>query len=192
LNGIVYKTHPETWETQIVVAFTGASGANPGKALVGRLCKTGDRWLWGTTREGGSSEMGSLFRLDELTGACREMLTFTGTDGAFPGAQPLGELYADATGNLWGGDQVGWQLRWRCGFQVPDIDRNLHGHRPFQRHQRPTSQQQRAFCQPRTANCHSPCSIFIRPSSMLLASAATLATSIHRHLPSWLDRQPLF
>ncbi|MBV6499874.1 MAG: hypothetical protein CJBNEKGG_02338 [Prosthecobacter sp.] len=102
LNGVIFKTRPETWETQIVVAFTGASGANPGKAPSGRLCKTGDRWLWGTTREGGSSELGSLFRLDELTGACREMLTFTGTDGAFPGAQPLGELYADATGNLWG------------------------------------------------------------------------------------------
>ena len=102
VNGIVYKTRPETWETQIVVAFTGASGANPGKAPGGCLCKTGDRWLWGTTREGGASELGSLFRLDELTGACREMLTFTGTGGAFPGAEPLGELYADASGNLWG------------------------------------------------------------------------------------------
>ncbi len=107
LNGTVFKTQPGTWDTQIVVAFSGASGPLPGKAPYGGLTRVGDRWLWGTTREGGAGALGSLYRVDALTGACREMLTFTGTEGAAPGAAPEGRLYADATGNLWGTTTAG-------------------------------------------------------------------------------------
>ena len=58
-KGTVYRFDPVTLKHTMLHSFTGADGANP----VAALLPGGDGWLYGTTRAGGRSGAGVLFRL---------------------------------------------------------------------------------------------------------------------------------
>jgi uncharacterized repeat protein (TIGR03803 family) len=77
----------------------GADGATPSAALV--LDAAGN--LYGTTLEGGASNLGTVFKVD-TTGKETVLYTFTGGDDA---ARPAGPLIFDRAGNLYGTTVLG-------------------------------------------------------------------------------------
>lgn len=81
--GTVYKLDPKSGATTTIYSFAGGSdGASPSAALisVGGI-------LYGTTREGGSSNAGTVFKVDPKTRVETIVYAFTGgTDGSYPAA----------------------------------------------------------------------------------------------------------
>ncbi len=100
--GTIYKVSSDGQQWQVVVSFTGVSGACPGAMPYGSLCPDGLGWLWGTASEGGANGDGVVFRVHETTGAYEMKAAFTGTSGALPGSAPFAGLAADGEGLLWG------------------------------------------------------------------------------------------
>jgi uncharacterized repeat protein (TIGR03803 family) len=78
----------------VLHSFTGgADGADPAAGLI--LDKKGN--LYGTTSGGGTSNQGTVFKLD-TTGTETVLHRFTGSDGGGPEAS----LVLDKAGNLYG------------------------------------------------------------------------------------------
>jgi len=103
-NGTVFELSGINHQTlTTLVAFTGANGSDPFDGLV---ADAGGN-LYGTTMTGGTAGYGTAFK---LSGATHQTLTtlqmFTGPNGQ----SPLGRMYADAAGNLFGtaGGGGGW------------------------------------------------------------------------------------
>ncbi len=92
--GVVFRLDPAGTET-VLYGFTGgADGKYPQSSLI--RDKKGN--LYGTTQVGGSSDAGTVFKLDP-TGKETVLYTFTG--GA-DGARPFAPLVRDAAGDFYG------------------------------------------------------------------------------------------
>jgi uncharacterized repeat protein (TIGR03803 family) len=81
--------------------FSGPDGDEPRGELL--IDAAGN--IFGTTREGGAGDLGTVFKLDPKTGALTTLWSFDGSNGYWP----MSGLIADAAGNLYGtttGDQV--------------------------------------------------------------------------------------
>jgi len=79
---------------KVIHAFHGSDGAFPASELAG-----GKGIFFGTTSNGGPNDAGTVFAVVAKTGKVRTLYTFKGgTDGAFP----IGKLYLDAQGNIFG------------------------------------------------------------------------------------------
>ena len=110
----------------VIYSFNGADGANPVDALI--VDASGD--LFGTTTYGGANGEGVVFALQNIgtvaapvyANAVTILATFNGgavlpsvnaatilatSDGGNNGAYPIGSLYADANGNLFGTTSAG-------------------------------------------------------------------------------------
>jgi uncharacterized repeat protein (TIGR03803 family) len=95
-NGTVFKLIPPNWNLQLLHEFSGADGSNPYAGLIWGP----DGWLWGSTRYGGTSGNGTLFRLKPPpTVAFRIIHSFTG--GA-DGENPAAGLTLGARGTVYG------------------------------------------------------------------------------------------
>jgi uncharacterized repeat protein (TIGR03803 family) len=93
-DGIVYKLAAQTNTLTILATFNGANGAHP----VGTLMEDSAGNLYGATSGGGASDLGTIFKIDSVTGALTTLFTFDGPNGA----KPSGGLVADAFGNFYG------------------------------------------------------------------------------------------
>jgi uncharacterized repeat protein (TIGR03803 family) len=84
-------------------SFAGdpGSGANPYAGLI----QGSNGFLYGTTEEGGSSNVGAIFSYNPGTGAAGLLHSFVGGDS--DGANPYAGLVADSAGNLYGTTQTG-------------------------------------------------------------------------------------
>jgi len=93
-SGGVFKVAPDGTET-VLYSFTGgADGAFPEAALIRDSAGN----LYGTTTQGGSDNIGVVFKVDP-SGTETVLHSFTGgTDGVIP----VGGLLRDAAGNLYG------------------------------------------------------------------------------------------
>jgi hypothetical protein len=88
-----------------LVSFSGTGGANPGANPFGGLITDGNGDLFGTTYGGGTNGLGTAFELVNNGGgdyALNTLVSFSGTSGANPGANPFGSLITDGNGNLFG------------------------------------------------------------------------------------------
>lgn len=84
-------------------SFTNLSkGAVP----AARLVQGPDGSFYGTTEQGGAYSLGTVFKINS-TGVFSNLLSFTGTGGAYPGAAPVAGLIWGADGNLYGTTQYG-------------------------------------------------------------------------------------
>ncbi len=92
--GTLFRVEPGTGAFTIIHGFSGADGAYPGAGAA--LLPASDGSYYGTTRSGGASDMGTLFRLDD-TLKLTTLYEFSGTDGA----SPQGRL-VEWNGNLYG------------------------------------------------------------------------------------------
>ncbi|MEH2059728.1 MAG: choice-of-anchor tandem repeat GloVer-containing protein [Nostoc sp.] len=123
-NGTAFKLSPTTTFTTLttLVNFTGASGINKGTNPVARLFQAADGNLYGATSTGGTSNLGTLFKLAETTyTTLTTLVNFTGASGINPGANPAGRLIADnANANiLWGTSSTGGANNKGTVFKVP-------------------------------------------------------------------------
>jgi len=103
--GTVFELSHESkgWKTTVIRSFGGGDdGANPGAGLI--FDAAGN--LYGTTKQGGIGNHGTVFELSPSTGAWNLTLlhAFTGhPDGVYP----LGQLVFDTAGNLYGTTEAG-------------------------------------------------------------------------------------
>ena len=92
--GTVFEVAAGAHVLTTLASFNGTNGATPYSRL---LADTSGN-LYGTTYEGGSSNLGTVFRLAAGTHALSTLAEFDGTNGSYPYAA----LIADASGNLYG------------------------------------------------------------------------------------------
>ena len=84
-----------------VFDFTGTTGSRKGSS--GRPCYfDGAVTMWGVTAAGGTSNNGTIFKINTSTNAFVTVVEFTGTSGANKGSSPWGSLVSDGSGYLWG------------------------------------------------------------------------------------------
>jgi uncharacterized repeat protein (TIGR03803 family) len=104
-----YASAPTT-----LVSFTGVDGDQPYGSLI--VDAAGD--LFGTTEEGGANGYGTVFEIVKTksgyASAPTVLVSFTGTDGA----NPFGDLLADAGGNLFGTTEAGGALGQGTVFEI--------------------------------------------------------------------------
>lgn len=99
-NGTIFKVNLATGEATTVLDFTGKDGAFIGKQPLGDLTLGGDGYLWGTTRNGGSSDFGTVFKIAVTTDAFTHVAEFNLRNRA--GQMPETQLVADGQGCFWG------------------------------------------------------------------------------------------
>lgn len=95
-----FSAHADVSVTTLV-SFTGTNGANLGANPYAELIQTVDGNFYGTTELGGISNIGTVFRITP-NGALTTLVSFTGTNGACPGANPYGGLVQSGNGALYG------------------------------------------------------------------------------------------
>lgn len=96
--GMLFTVNPGSGLMQRVLDFTGMDGPAKGSSPSAALVSDGGDFLWGVTAAGGSSNFGTLFKINVLTRVYTAVAEFTGLNGR----TPLGRLIADGVGNLWG------------------------------------------------------------------------------------------
>ncbi len=97
--GTVFKVNKSGKET-VLYSFTGASdGANPFAGLLQDAAGN----LYGTTANGGSSGVGTVFKLSK---AGKETVLHSFAGGTTDGCYPFGGLLRDTAGNLYGTTEV--------------------------------------------------------------------------------------
>jgi uncharacterized repeat protein (TIGR03803 family) len=93
--------------TKVVEQAPGGVSYKGRYPLAGLAGNSTSPWLWGTTSEGGSNNLGTLFRYNPGTGEYNTVISFTGTTGTAPGSKPNGKLFVDSTGVVWGTTETG-------------------------------------------------------------------------------------
>ena len=78
----------------LTTSFTGTNGSTPDAGVI--LDSAGN--LYGTTEDGGTSSDGTIFELAKESSTITVLASFDDTDGA----NPIGALVMDSTGNLYG------------------------------------------------------------------------------------------
>ncbi len=95
-HGTVFSVNTNGTNYKTLLSFTGtggvASGGYPGDGLI--LSGTS---LFGMTQEGGVGGYGNVFSVGTNGTNYHDILSFTGTGGASPGASPLGTLLLTGT-----------------------------------------------------------------------------------------------
>ena len=114
-QGTVFELAKGSHSLLTLATFTGANGAYPGAGLIADSAGN----LFGTTRNGGASDSGTVFKLAKGSGGytLSILVSFaTNTDGA----NPLGGLIADSAGNLFGTTNAGGAGGKGTVFQITD------------------------------------------------------------------------
>ena len=102
--GTVFKFSPGNRKLTTMVEFDGATrGSRPATALVRDAA--GD--FLGTTRQGGTADFGTIFKVNKTTGALTTLIQFSGVAGNFKGSDPRGALFIDGAGAIWGTTSAG-------------------------------------------------------------------------------------
>jgi len=83
-----------------IVTFTGTAGLYPGGGPYAALTSDGQGYLWGTTNFGGANSAGTIFKINQITGAFTLVNQFTTASG---GQYPTeARLLNDGQGFMWG------------------------------------------------------------------------------------------
>ncbi|MGB8168140.1 MAG: choice-of-anchor tandem repeat GloVer-containing protein, partial [Chthoniobacteraceae bacterium] len=100
--GTIFKIDASTEALTTVVSFTGVGGSKTGAFPFAALVSDGSGWLWGTTRQGGASNHGTIFKINASTLEFMTQVQFTGTAGISKGDSPFASLANDGNGSVWG------------------------------------------------------------------------------------------
>jgi len=100
LFGTVWKISTAGTFTSLT-SFTGSTGAALGTAPQSRMVQGSDGNFYGTTQTGGTSNLGSVFKITPA-GVLTTLVSFTGTTGASPGTNPNSTLLLASDGNFYG------------------------------------------------------------------------------------------
>jgi len=103
--GTVFKMTPAGVLTTLA-QFTGTGGSVRGSQPAGRLAVNASGVLYGTTRAGGASDFGTIYKIT-TTGTYTVLIQFTGTGGNTRGTGPVGGLVLGADSNFYGVTEAG-------------------------------------------------------------------------------------
>jgi uncharacterized repeat protein (TIGR03803 family) len=109
-NGTLFEMTPTGGFTNLI-SFTGTNGVHPGGYSTAGLILGTNGSLYGTTQSGGTNDLadggdGTVFQL-ATNGVFTSLVSFSGTNGAWLGANPGGGLVLGTDGNLYGTTQYG-------------------------------------------------------------------------------------
>lgn len=99
-KGTIFKMTP-AGELTTLVHFTGTTGAFIGTEPTGGVIQGLDGNFYGTTKTGGSSNYGTVFKIT-LAGEFNSLVSFTDLSGPNLGSFPNGALALDSNGDLYG------------------------------------------------------------------------------------------
>lgn len=103
-HGTVFRI-TSTGAMSVIVKFTGTTGSYLGRQPETALIQGTDGWFYGTTRRGGASDRGTVFRFkyDTTTAVTtfKTLIEFT-SGGTTRGNDPRGTLLQDNDGNFYG------------------------------------------------------------------------------------------
>ena len=85
-----------------LISFNLSNGSQPSAGLV----QGSDGAFYGTTQTGGLYNQGTVFKIAS-NGAFTNLLSFSGINGPYPGANPAGNLVLGANGNFYGTTESG-------------------------------------------------------------------------------------
>ena len=102
---LVYSKTKKSYSESILYEF-GASGSGDGNNPYGGLAMDSRGNLYGTTLNGGASNLGAFYRLTKQGKTWKETVLHSFV-GANDGVQPTGNPYMDAKGRLYGMTQTG-------------------------------------------------------------------------------------
>ena len=99
-HGTVFRLSPNGNLTTLI-DFTGNGVENKGASPMGGLTLGVDGFFYGTTREGGLDNLGTVFKLHPA-GNLTTLFEFTGTAGSHPGSFPEGTVVQGSDGAFYG------------------------------------------------------------------------------------------
>jgi len=102
-NGTIWEIVAGSGSITTLHTFNGTDGANPDDKLL--LDSNGN--LFGTTFNGGTNNIGSIFEYSTSTGNFTSVYSFKTPADGLTAASPYGELIMDGSGNLFGTTKVG-------------------------------------------------------------------------------------
>lgn len=91
---------PQSSQVITLINFTGSTGTNLGGYPSGSFIQASDGALYATTRYGGASEAGTIFKMD-TTGLQTNLAQFSYVDPPDFGGEPRGSLLQGSDGNLY-------------------------------------------------------------------------------------------
>ena len=100
--GTVFKFDATTGVLTTLVEFTGNGASEKGASPSGKLTRDSSGYYWGTTSGGGSSNLGTVFRVHIQSGSLTTAIEFTGNGASNKGSYPSSGLISDFAGNFWG------------------------------------------------------------------------------------------
>ena len=113
--GTVFKINVATGVLTTLVDFTSSSKIiSPYAGLV----SDGAGSLWGTTKEGGASGYGSIFKVNIDTGVPTTVVNFSNNGSSDKGSDPVAGLVNDGAGVLWGTTQNGGASNYGTIFKI--------------------------------------------------------------------------
>jgi uncharacterized repeat protein (TIGR03803 family) len=104
-NGCVFELSPTSgghWQERVLHSFNGNDGAYPQSALT--LDSAGN--LYGTTYQGGASQIGVVFELQPFRNGWSESVLYN-FQGGSDGSRPFSNVTFDGSGNLYGTTEEG-------------------------------------------------------------------------------------
>ncbi|MES2923615.1 MAG: choice-of-anchor tandem repeat GloVer-containing protein [Verrucomicrobiota bacterium] len=105
--GTVFKINAVTGALTTLVEFTGTGGGSKGSRPQEGLASDGAGFFWGTTSQGGANDLGTVFKVNVVTGALTTLVEFTGNGPTNKGNNPSARLVSDGAGSFWGTTQGG-------------------------------------------------------------------------------------
>ena len=100
--GTVFRVNATTGVLTTLVEFTSNGASEKGAYPYGKLARDSSGYYWGTTRSGGASNQGTVFRIHIQSGSLTTQIEFTGNGASNKGSFPSSGLISDFAGNYWG------------------------------------------------------------------------------------------
>jgi uncharacterized repeat protein (TIGR03803 family) len=120
--GTIFKINTTGTTFTTLHSFAGSDGANPYASLI----QGADGNLYGTTSDGGTSNYGTIFKIDTTGTTFATLHSFAGSDGANPYAGLIqgtgGNFYGTAQHGGPAGGGVVFKFGLGCFFDVPPTD----------------------------------------------------------------------
>lgn len=99
-KGVIYTMNNDGTGYTVVHSFNTSGGYNP---VSGKLVKANNGMLYGLNKLGGASNLGTIFKFDQLTNTYTKVFTFNGTNGG----NPYGSFLLASNGLLYATTETG-------------------------------------------------------------------------------------